>query len=144
MTPVPALASGAGALPRFRSEIGSFIGLSTGAEGLWNSGSFDPSVTGGYANGALSLGGRVGIGLDSLLADAADGLIFLEGGIRIESTQTVECRPRPVPHRCRSTTSSPRVPARTGFYGRLRMPFWLIPGDLILATPILTFTAPSS
>ena len=92
-TPVPALASGAGALPRFRSEIGSFIGLSAGAEGYWNSESFDPDVAGNFFNGSLSLGARVGIGLDSLLADAADGLIFLEGGVRMESKQKSVCQP---------------------------------------------------
>jgi hypothetical protein len=142
-TPVPALTSGAGALPRFRSEIGSFIGLSAGAEGYWNSKSFDPQASGDYANGSLSLGARVGIGLDSLLADAADGLIFLEGGIRMESKQAAECKPGATcPASVQLDNLIPQVPARTGFYGRLRMPFWLIPGDLILATPFLAFTAP--
>ncbi|HUM03148.1 MAG TPA: hypothetical protein VL084_12730 [Thermoanaerobaculia bacterium] len=142
-TPVPALASGAGALPRFRSEIGSFIGLSAGAEGYWNSKSFDPQASGNYANGSLSLGARVGIGLDSLLADAADGLIFLEGGIRMESKQAAECQPGATcPVSVQLDNLVPQVPARTGFYGRLRMPFWLIPGDLVLATPFLAFTAP--
>lgn len=142
-TPVPALASGTGALPRFRSEIGPFIGLSAGAEGYGNSRSFDPQVAGSYANGSLSLGARVGIGLDSLLADAADGLIFLEGGIRMESKQAAECQPGTnCPPSVQIDSLIPRVPARTGFYGRLRMPFWLIPGDLVLATPFLAFTAP--
>jgi hypothetical protein len=36
----------------------------------------------------------------------------------------------------------PGVPARTGLSLRLRMPYWLIPGDLVLATPILLFTNP--
>ncbi len=143
MTPEPALASGFGALPRFRSEIGPFIGLSAGAEAYWNSQSFDPQVSGDFANGSLSLGARVGIGLDSLLADAADGLIFLEGGIRMESKQAAECKPGTTcPPSIEVSNLLPQVPARTGYYGRLRMPFWLLPGDLVLATPILAFTAP--
>lgn len=140
-TPVPALASGAGALPRFRSEIGPFIGLATGADILWRSGSYQQEDLGGFVNGSLSLGARVGIGLDSLLADAADGLIFLEGGIRIESKLKATCQPDTCPPSIAQTVI-PQVPARTGFYARLRMPFWLIPGDLVLATPILAFTAP--
>jgi hypothetical protein len=141
-TPVPALTSGAGALPRFRSEIGPFIGLSTGAEVIGNSSSFDPAVSGGFVNGSLSLGGRVGVGLDSLLADAADGLIFLEGGVRMESAQKPSCQPGTCPPVTELQQYFPRVPARTGFYARLRMPFWLIPGDLLIATPLLAFTAP--
>jgi hypothetical protein len=142
-TPVPALASGLGALPRFRAEIGPFVGLSAGAEGYWNSESFDPQVSGDFANGALSLGARVGIGLDSLLADAADGLIFLEGGIRLESKQKASCQPGTTcPPSVQVSNLVPQVPARTGLYARLRMPFWLIPGDLVLATPFLAFTAP--
>ncbi len=143
MTPEPALASGLGALPRFRSEIGPFVGLSAGAEVYGNSQSFDPQVSGGFVNGSLSLGARVGIGLDSLLADAADGLIFLEGGIRMESKQAAECKPGDTcPPSVEVSNLVPQVPARTGYYGRLRMPFWLLPGDLVLATPILAFTAP--
>ncbi|HQR46754.1 MAG TPA: hypothetical protein PK598_12170, partial [Thermoanaerobaculia bacterium] len=143
MTPRPALASGKGALPRFRSEIGPFVGLSAGAEAYWNSESFDPGATGDYTNGALSIGARVGIGLDSLLADAADGLIFLEGGIRMESKQKAVCTPGSTcPPTIEVSNLVPQVPARTGLYGRLRMPFWLIPGDLVLATPFLAFTAP--
>ena len=142
-TPVPALASGAGALPRFRSEIGPFIGLSAGAEGYWNSESFDPQASGNFFNGSLSLGARVGIGLDSLLADAADGLIFLEGGVRMESKQRAVCQPGTTcPPSVEISNLIPQVPARTAIYGRLRMPFWLIPGDILLATPFLAFTDP--
>jgi len=142
-TPVPALASGAGALPRFRSEIGPFIGLSAGAEGYWNSESFDPQASGNFFNGSLSLGARVGIGLDSLLADAADGLIFLEGGVRMESKQRAVCQPGTTcPPSVEISNLIPQVPARTAVYGRLRMPFWLLPGDILLATPFLAFTDP--
>jgi hypothetical protein len=143
MVPVPALTRGFGALPRFRSEIGPFYGLSTGAEVYWNSESFDPQVSGGFVNGSISLGARAGIGLDSLLADAADGLIFLEGGIRMESKQAASCQPGTTcPPSVEVQSVVPQVPARTGIYARLRMPFWLIPGDLVLAAPILAFTAP--
>jgi hypothetical protein len=37
-----------------------------------------------------------------------------------------------------------RTPARKAIATRLRMPFWLIPGDLILAAPILGFLAPKT
>ena len=35
----------------------------------------------------------------------------------------------------------PRVPARSGIQARFRAPFWLIPGDLILAAPFLLLTS---
>src|SRR6185295_4533250 len=38
----------------------------------------------------------------------------------------------------------PVVPARSGWNFRLRIPFWLLPGDLILATPALAFTSPDT
>jgi len=142
-TPVPALTSGKGALPRFRSEIGTFVGLSAGASLYGNTASFSPETPGGFVNGSLSLGVRAGIGLDSLLADAADGLIFLEGGIRMESKQAASCDSDTA---CSPSVAAqslvPQVPARTGYYARLRMPFWLIPGDLVLAAPVLAFVSP--
>jgi len=34
--------------------------------------------------------------------------------------------------------------ARVGYESRLRMPFWLIPGDLLIAGPILALTSPTT
>jgi hypothetical protein len=36
------------------------------------------------------------------------------------------------------------VPARSALTLRLRCPFWLIPGDLIVAAPLLAFTSPKT
>jgi hypothetical protein len=38
----------------------------------------------------------------------------------------------------------PRVPARTGVRLALRLPFWLIPGDLLLLAPVLGIASPTS
>jgi hypothetical protein len=36
------------------------------------------------------------------------------------------------------------VPGRGAITARLRVPFWLIPGDLVLATPILALSSPQT
>jgi hypothetical protein len=82
---------------------------------------------------------RIGFGLDAVLGDSADGLFFLELGVLSQSRSTgtcTDCTNDPVLQQF-----APGVPARTGYHFRLRIPFWLIPGDLILAAPILGFTS---
>src|SRR4029453_12940977 len=84
-TPIPSLGPGVGSMPRFRAEVGPFVGV-TGSFGLRN-------VNGGFiesqgANGWISdvdLAVRVGLGLDGVLGESGDGLIFASLGIRADS-----------------------------------------------------------
>lgn len=126
-TPVPGLGRGPGELPRFRTEMGAFVGLSTG----FRSG----VLTHGFASGedgasfvpGMELAGRFGLGMDGVLDESSDGLVFLEGGVRDDS----------------DSNGAAAIPGRSAITARLRMPFWLIPGDLAVAAPVLAFTSPT-
>ncbi|HEY6929818.1 MAG TPA: hypothetical protein VJA66_09105 [Thermoanaerobaculia bacterium] len=135
-TAVPYRGGGPGSLPRYRAEIGPFLGLVAGGQLAGTSGGFDAIGTSGSANGSLTLAVRFGLGLEELLSEGGDGLIFLEGGVRMSSAEHTACND------CAPGVADliPRVPARTGIESRLRLPFWLIPGDLILASPLAFFS----
>jgi hypothetical protein len=122
-TPVPALGAGLGELPRFRSELGAFIGLSTALRGGALRGGFGTTQTNVNATGGLDAAVRFGIGLEGILNDSSDGLIFIEVGARED----------------KHASSAATVPGRGALTGRFRAPFWLFPGDLVLAAPILNF-----
>ena len=124
-TPVPALGKGLGELPRFRSELGPFLGLSTALRAGALSGGFGTAQTDVSSIGGLDASVRFGIGLEGVLNESSDGLAFAEVGIR-EDTHA-------------SGTVS--VPARGALTSRFRAPFWLIPGDLVVAAPILSVTS---
>jgi len=136
-TPVPSLGPGLGAMPRFRSEVGPFVGLA---------GSLDVrGVQRGFAAGqddsgwlaGLDLSFRAGFGLDGVMNDAGDGLVFASIGLRSDT---------PSSNKLSDTSGSvfngnrsAAIPARSGISTRLRMPFYLIPGDLLLASPLFFF-----
>jgi hypothetical protein len=125
-TPVPALGPGKGALPRFRSEIGPFIGISSGVRGAALGGGFGSTQSGVGMTGGLDAALRLGLGLEGILNESSDGLVFIDLGFREDSGEK----------------GGASIPGRSAFLVRWRMPFWLIPGDLIVATPVLAFTAP--
>lgn len=127
-TPVPALGPGKGELPRFRSELGPFIGLSSAVSAVALSGGFGSNESSAGVTGSLDLSFRVGLGLEGVLDASSDGLIFVDAGVREDS-----------PARGGSS-----VPGRGAIALRGRAPFWLVPGDLILAAPVLAFTKPQA
>lgn len=125
-TPEPALGAGKGELPRFRSELGPFIGLSSAISAVALGGGFGSNQSGPGVTGALDLSFRMGLGLEDVLNASSDGLTFVDTGVRQDSA-------------ARGGTS---VPGRGAIALRGRAPFWLIPGDLIVAAPVLAFTKP--
>jgi len=42
------------------------------------------------------------------------------------------------------SSAIPRIPARIGLDLALRLPFWLIPGDLLVLTPVLALVSPKA
>lgn len=123
--PIPALAEGKGALPRFRAELGPFLGLATGITGLAETGAFANPLTSVTGVSGLDASFRVGLGVEGVLNKNSDGLTFVDIGFRENSR-----------------TADDSVPARSALAFRARMPFWLVPGDLLVAAPVLAFTAP--
>ncbi len=141
ITPIPFRGPGYAALPRFRAEIGPFLGVSSGGAVLWSNEGFTPDSEGGV-QGQLDVGVRLGLGLDALLGSSGDGLVFVEVAFISQSRSSGGCPP------CEGDPLVeqfvPGAPARSGLQFRLRLPFWLIPGDLLLAAPVLAFTNPKS
>src|SRR5262249_12011104 len=83
--PEPALGAGKGELPRFRSELGPFVGLSSGISALALVGGFGRNQTDVGAIGSLDLSVRVGLGVEGILNPSSDGLTFIDAGIRQDS-----------------------------------------------------------
>lgn len=140
-TPVPALGAGLGSVPRFRSEVGPFVGLASTIDAKRIQGGFLASQTNAGAVGGLDLSVRAGLGLDGVLGDAGDGLVFVSAGIRADT---------PSSNKFANTAAADQVgglaaaiPARVGVSTRVRMPFYLIPGDLLLMAPLF-FVAPEA
>lgn len=142
-TLIPGLKNGTGALPRFRAEIGSFIGISTSLIGN--------SLAGGFAQDQKTLGGmagiegniRFGIGLNGVLNQSGDGQAFIQFGWRQDgasSNNIINSNPSVLA----SNSITSAIPARAGYNLRIRIPFYLIPGDLLLAIPALLFISPKS
>jgi hypothetical protein len=136
-TPVPGLGAGPGDLPRFRSELGPFIGISGGVSGRSVDGGFGTTQTTPGAIGSMEAAVRLGMGLEGVLDEAGDGLVFLELGARLDSVSSMKITPDPGLAEAGGITAA--IPSRTALTARLRMPFWLIPGDLVMASPLLAF-----
>jgi len=124
-TPVPTLGAGLGELPRFRADLGPFIGVTAAARGGAQSGGFGASQTGASGTAGLEVAARLGLGLEGVLNESGDGLVFAEIGLRQDA----------------HSSGSAGVPGRGAITARFRAPFWLIPGDLLVAAPILAFTS---
>ena len=141
-TPIPMLATGLGEMPRFRTELGPFIGIQSAARGNSVSGGFGKSQDTAGASGGLELGARAGVRLEGVMNESGDGLVFLDFGIRLDGDSTSKVGT--IPSLPQAGTIGSVVPARFGYALRLRLPFWLLPLDTLVATPILLLVSPSA
>jgi hypothetical protein len=133
--PVPGLGPGPGSLPRFRSELGPFVGLAMSGNVRWIDGGFGKTQTEDGAIAGLGAAVRLGLGLEGVLGEAGDGLLFLDLGFHLDSSSSMKIDKSAAASVGGGITAA--IPSRWAFAGRLRMPFWLIPGDLLWALPIL-------
>ncbi|MBL8539708.1 MAG: hypothetical protein JNK68_04985, partial [Betaproteobacteria bacterium] len=137
-TPVPGLGPGLGAQPRARSEVGAFVGLVGSIDGR--------GINGGFASGqnqngfiyGLDIAVRAGLGLEGALGDAGDGLAFLQVGFTADSPSTNNFSDTGVGAALTGSLGA-AIPARTGLSGRIRMPYYLLPGDLLFLAPVYFF-----
>jgi hypothetical protein len=129
--PVAALTEGPGAVPRFRSELGLFIGLSAGASTVFVNGGFGADQTIGGIMGDLEMGLRVGFGLEGVIDQSGDGLVFVDLAVRQDSASTMPFTTEEDVAQGGAFTAA--IPARGAVTLRVRAPFWLVPGDLLLA-----------
>jgi hypothetical protein len=134
-TPVPGLATGLGELPRFRSELGPFIGIAPSVRvSIMNSGFGATQNITGIVSG-LEFGIRIGLGMEGVLNESGDGLVFLDLGWRLDGPSTMKFDNEPILKKYGSFFSA--LPSRDAYYARLRIPFCLIPGDLLVVGPFL-------
>jgi hypothetical protein len=133
-TPVPGLGPGLGSQPRARSELGVFMGLAASIEGRGLSGGFAASQNSyGFVPG-LDVAFRVGSGLEGALGDAGDGLAFAQLGFHADGASTNQFSQTGLGTLEGSLTAA--IPARSGLSARVRMPFYVIPGDLLFLSPM--------
>jgi len=141
-TPVPGLAVGLGELPRFKAELGLFIGVASDLRTNGLSGGFGVSQTTAGAIGGLDLNVRFGLGIEGVINESGDGLVFLQLGWRQDSPSTMNFGN--VPAAISSGQISSAIPGRDAFNLGLRMPFYLLPFDLLITAPILVWAAPET
>ena len=117
--PVPGLGTGLGEIPRFRTELGPFIGLSVGGSGKWVHGGFGTTQTTDGAIGSLEVALRLGFGLEGVLNEAGDGLVSLDLGVRLDSASTMKITEIPTLAQGGAITAA--IPSRSAFTARLRI-----------------------
>ena len=79
------------------------------------------------------------MGLEALTGSTGAGQAFLSVGYEFETSQRDTSPNSPF-----EATKVPLVPARRGIVFRLRVPFYVVPFDLLLAAPILGWASPST
>jgi len=141
-TPVPGLATGLGELPRFKTELGLFIGVASDLRTNGVSGGFGIDQTTAGAIGGLDLNVRFGLGIEGVLNEAGDGLVFLELGWRQDSPSTMNYGNAPT--QIESGQIASAIPGRDAFNLGIRMPFYILPFDLLITAPILLWAAPEA
>jgi len=135
-TPIPGLGPGAGAQPRSRSELGTFVGLAGSAEIRNLDGGFQKTQTkSGWVVG-LDLGVRLGLGLEGALGESGDGLAFVQLGYQADGASSNRVSSD---GHIEGGTLGAALPSRSGISMRLRAPYYLIPGDLLLLSPMYLF-----
>ena len=141
-TPIPGLAHGLGELPRFRAELGPFVGFTPSLRGSLISGGFGETQTTAGVIGGLETSIRIGLGMDGILNESSDGLVFLDIGWRQDGSSSLGVVQEEGIESYGNLLAA--IPGRSAYTARLRLPFYLIPGDLLIAAPFLIFTSPET
>ena len=141
LTPVPSLGAGLGAMPRFRAEVGPFIGAAGSLDVRYLDGGFTGLESGNGFVGGADLSLRLGYGLDGVLGEEGDGLVYFSVGYSGDTPSSNKFSEAAAAQEGDTLTAA--IPGRTGYSARLRMPFYLIPGDLLLLSP-LYFASPKT
>jgi len=141
-TPLPGLATGLGELPRFRAELGLFIGAVSSVRANTVNGGFAVNQDNPGALGGIDAGIRLGLGLEGVMHGGGDGLVFLDIGWRQDGSSTMKFGDAPALLEGGQITAA--IPGRAGINFRFRMPFWLLPLDLLITAPVLLIASPET
>ena len=140
-TPIPGLATGLGELPRFRAELGLFIGAVAALHGSTVNGGFGVNQNSPGAIGGIDAGIRVGVGLEGVMHGGGDGLVFLDFGWRQDASSSMKYGDSPLLEEGGQFTAA--IPGREAYNFRIRMPFFLVPFDLLITSPLF-FISPET
>jgi hypothetical protein len=138
--PVPGLIEGLGESPRFRAELGPFFGASAGVRGSLLQSGFAKSQSEGGSLSGLEATVRFGFGLDGVLNEGSDGLAFLGVGYRQDGSSSNSFVSGSNSDAFGALASA--IPARSAMSIRARVPFYLLPGDLLILGPIFALIDP--
>ncbi len=138
-TPRPSRGADDVHVPRFLQEIGPFLGFAGELTGGGSFGGFQSTTAAPRYFGSGEVGFRVGVGLEALTGSAGAGQAFLGLGFHYESPQQDVSPNSPY-----ETAGFSMVPARRGITVRLRVPFYIVPFDLLIAAPILVWASPTA
>jgi hypothetical protein len=138
-TPLPSRGADEVHLPRFRQEIGPFVGFAGDLTGGGSFGGFQSTTAAPRYFGSGEVGFRLGVGLEALTASTGAGQAFLGLGFHFESPQEDVSPNSPY-----DLTGLSLVPARRALTVRLRVPFYIVPFDLLIAAPILVWASPTT
>ncbi|HWE22342.1 MAG TPA: hypothetical protein VG496_00250, partial [Myxococcales bacterium] len=136
--PVPARAEGDVHPPRFRDELGPFAGVFGSIAGgpAWGG-----VNSGARGSGLVAVGARFGFGVEGVTGSVGTGLSFVEVGLELSTAQVDNCEQVSCSG-LGASTLFPRMPARSGLRLGIRLPFWVVPGDLIVLAPVLALVSP--
>lgn len=137
-TPLPGRDENDIHIPHFRQEIGPFLGFSADLTGGTEFGGFQSGSASPRAYAGAEVEFRFGVGLEALTGSTGAGEAFLGVGL---SYQTAQEGGENSEQRAAGVSV---VPARRGVTFRLRVPFYIIPFDLLLAAPILAWASPQA
>jgi hypothetical protein len=141
-TPVPGLSEGEGELPRFRAELGPFVGVVPALRFGFLNGGFGMGQEKGGITGGLEMAVRLGLGLDGVMNESGDGLVFLDLGARLDASSSMSVYEGELYQQFGNILAA--IPSRGGIVTRIRIPFYLIPFDLLVAAPFLLPTSPDT
>ena len=100
--------------------------MSAAVHGQATDGGFGSEQSGASGIGGLETAFRAGLGLEGVLDESGDGLAFADVGYRQNGA---------------AQGTAATIPGRGAITLRVRAPFWLIPGDLVVAAPLLALAS---
>jgi len=121
-------------MPRFRAEVGTFVGMAGSLNLRYLDGGFTGMESGDGVVGGADLSMRFGYGIEGVIGEEGDGLVYFSLGYSGDTPSSNKFSEGVAAQDSNSFTTA--IPGRTGFSARIRMPFYVIPGDLLLLSPM--------
>jgi len=125
-------------VPHFRQEIGPFVGFAGDLTGGVEFGGYQSGNADARWFGSAEVEFRIGVGLEALTGSTGAGQAFLGIGYSYATPQEGPSGSN------FAAAGVPIVPSKRGITTRLRVPFYIIPFDLLIVAPILSWASPDT